>query len=90
MISRGFTDQDSGFEDTERMDLQISQINGQPADFNSQSIIDQNQIYHLQLQQYHAWMYYQQQQSESSYNLQQTVFKIEVSSRKNFTIKYLI
>ena len=74
MISRGLADHDSGFEDTERIDLQLSQVNphSQSLEFNPQTILDPNQIYQLQLQQYHAWMYYQQQ-TENGYNLQQTV-----------------
>jgi len=67
--SRPITDRDSGFEDAEKIDLQLNQVS---TDSNSQPIIDPNHLYQLQLQQYHAWMYYQQQ-LEHGYNPQTTV-----------------
>lgn len=83
---RPVTDQDSGFEDSEKLDLQLSQAcTNQVNDINSQPVIDPNQLYQLQLQQYHAWMYYQQQ-SEHGYNVQSSVlhYKREINNANPF------
>ena len=59
-------DQDSGFEDSEKTDLNL------PNQEIPQPIIDPNQLYQLQLQQYHAWMYYQH--NEPNYAISQQVY----------------
>ena len=62
-------DHDSGFEDAEKVEFGTGQ---NCPEMNIQPVIDPNQLYQLQLQQYHAWMYYQQQ-NDISYNNQASV-----------------